>query len=41
MNIEDDNVNMIDSIKVLEIAGKINKYLESNIPITQIWKDIH
>jgi hypothetical protein len=33
MNIENDNLNMIDSIKVLEIAGKINKYLENNIPI--------
>ena len=41
LNIEEDNVNMIDSIKVLEIAGKINKFLDQNIPITQIWKDIH
>ena len=28
LNIEEDKVNMIDSIKVLEIAGKINKFLD-------------
>ena len=40
-NIEEDNVNAIDSIKVQEIAGKINYFLKNKIPIPQIWKDIH
>jgi hypothetical protein len=32
---------MIETIKVIEIASKINKYLDINIPLNNIWKDIH